>query len=240
MKANQQTIYFLLSTFFCLSFMSVSQAQSGDENLSTITMGRGTLTTVGGHLRLKSKDLPTTKETIELQKKKYLTFSYELVTVDDFDRKAHLRYNIFEDEMEFVRENNLYYLVKEIGRKVHFEETKSTFKVYQFNDKLGYYKVMVDGNLSLLAKHRVRYFEPRPAESGYDKAKPAKYKRQKDELYLAVDQRIRTKLSGIKKSDFLSYFGNRSQEMEDFMKNNKLSYKKAEHLVKILGYYNTF
>ena len=142
--------------------------------------------------------------------------------------------------MEFVRENNLYYLVKEIGRKVYFEETKSTFKVYQFNDKLGYYKVMVDGNLSLLAKHRVRYFEPRPAESGYDKDKPAKYKRQKDELYLAVDQRIKVKLSGVKKSDFLSYFGNRSQEMEDFMKNNKLSYKKVEHLAKIIGYYNTF
>lgn len=214
-------------------------AQTGTTG-NEVSFTRGTLTSVGGHLRLKSVDEPTTKENIEISKKKYLTFTYELVTVDDFDQKAHLRYNIYDDEMEFVRENNLYYLVKEVGRKVYFEDTKSTYKILKHSDKLKYFKVILQGNLTLLARHKVRHFEARPAESNYDKPRPERYKRLKDELYLAIDQKVVTKLSGIKRKDFLQFFGSRSEEISSFMKKNKLSHKKVEDLTKVLGYFNSF
>lgn len=226
----------IISLFFSSNHLKIC-AQNGANN-TQVSFTRGTLTTAGGHLRLKSVDVPSIRENIQIIKKKYLTFTYELVTVDDFDQKAHLRYNIYDDEMEFVRENYLYYLVKEVGRKVYFEDTKSTYKIFKHSDKLTYFKVITQGSLTLLARHKVRHFEPIPAKSNYDKAKPEKYKRLKDELYLAIDHKVLTKLSGIKKSKLLKYFGNRKKEMKIFMKENNLNYKKESDLTKIIGYYN--
>lgn len=237
MKVNR-----LILTLFIISFcivVGIPSAYAQETDVTANNFGRGSLTTLGGYLRLKSQDVNTDEMSIEMRKKKYLTFTYELVTVDDSDIKAHLRYNILDDEMEFVRENNLYYLVKDIGRKVVFENTKATYKILRFNEKLQYFKVLSEGNYTLLAKHRVRYIESRPAESGYDKDKPAKYKRQKDELYLALDQIVLAKLTGIKKSKFMSFFGSRSKEMSTFIKKNKLSYKKTDDIKKIIGYYNS-
>ena len=238
-KMKRLLFSFFASFALCLMGTINTQAQVVTDNTSAGLGRTGSLTTLGGHLRLKSIETSTPELSIEMLKKKYLTFSYELVTVDDSDLKGHLRYNIYDDEMEFVRENNLYYLVKEIGRKVYFEDIKSTYKLLRFNQELHYFKVLAEGNYMLLAKHRVRYFEARPAESGYDKAKPAKYKRLKDELYLATGHKIVTKITGIKKADFINFFGGRSSEMETFMKRNKLSYKKVKDLQKIIGYYNT-
>lgn len=230
----------LLFIFFTLVVgVFTNDAQNSNPNTTVLRTGGGSLTVAGGHLRLKNVDHAAPKMSMEMLKKKYLTFSYDLVTVDDADLKAHLRYNIFEDEMEFVRENSIYYLVKDVGRKVYFEDSKSTYKVLRYNGKLQYFKVLITGNFVLLARHRVRYVEPRPAESGYDKDRPAKYLRLKDEIYLGRDQQVITKLSGIKKSDFLELFGSRSQEIKSFLKKNKLSFKKVDDLEKIIGYYNT-
>ena len=60
-----------------------------------------------------------------------------------------------------------------------------------------------------------------------------------DELYLALGYGKIVKLSGMKKSDFLAVFSNRSAEISTFMKSNKLSHKRSEDLKKIVGYYNT-
>ena len=238
---NRFFISFFLGALFTYGSLSaqITEVGTSDSSPVTVSSGGGSFAFDGGHLRLKNIDKSVPKETIKILKKKYLTFSYELVTIDDSDVQGHLRYNIYEDEMEFIRENSLYYLAKEKGRKVHFDDLKATYKLLSYADKLQYFKVLVNGNYSLLAKHRVRYFEARSAESGYDTAKPAKYKRLKDELYLALGYGKIVKLSGMKKNDFLAVFSNRSTEISTFMKSNKLSHKRSEGLKKIVGYYNT-
>lgn len=187
--------------------------------------------------RLTTVDKSEYKESVELKKKKYLTFSYELALVDEYDTKSRVRYNIYEDQIEFIKDNSIYYLVKEVGRRIYFIESKELYKVFRLDDEPRFFKVHVEGKNSLLAKQRVRYIEPRKALSGYDRAKPANYRRMKDELYIALENRNPVKLSKDKK-EFLEIFGDKSKEMKTFIKHNKLNYRKVEDLKKIIQYFN--
>jgi len=187
--------------------------------------------------RLTTVDKSEYKESVELRKKKYLTFSYELAFVDDYDTKSRVRYNIYEDEIEFIKDNSIYYLVKEVGRRIRFVETKELYRVFKLDEEPNFFKVHVEDKHSLLAKQRVRYIEPRKALSGYDRAKPANYRRMKDELYLALENRNLIKLSRDKK-EFLEVFGNKSETMNTFMRQNKLNFRKIEDLKKIIQYFN--
>jgi hypothetical protein len=201
--------------------------------------GGGGFSMSGAHLRLKIVDKSLVKESIEFEKKKYLTYSYEQAYIDDFDKKVHVRYNIFQDQIEFINQENIYYLTKLIGRKVHFTELNLTYKIYHLNRKYHYFNVLVEGKNSLLAKHRIRYYEAKSSESTYDKAKPARYKRLKDELYLAIDDRELIKISGLNKKEFAACFGDQSEAITSFLKENRFSHKKLEDLKKTVHYYNS-
>ena len=111
------------------------------------------------------------------------------------------------------------------------------YKVYDFKGELHFLKVHLDGENSLLAKQRVRYIEAKVAKSGYDRARPANYKRLKDELYLILDNKL-IKLSKKGKKDFYKLFGSKATVVKEYMKKNKLGYKSIEDLKKVLQYLN--
>lgn len=191
------------------------------------------------HMRLKTVDKSVLEENVELEKKKYLFFNYNLAAVDDYDTKAYVRYNIYNDEMEFVKDKSIYYLAKEVGRRVVFAVPASIYKVYELNGELQFFKVLVEDKNSLIVKHRVRYVDAKVAKSGYDRAKPADYKRLKDEIYLVIGDKKMVKLSKKKKKEFFTSFGDKASEIKAYMKKNKLGYKSAEDLKKVVEYYNT-
>tara|TARA_R110000787_G_scaffold7987_12_gene26903 strand:- start:830 stop:1525 length:696 start_codon:yes stop_codon:yes gene_type:complete len=191
-----------------------------------------------GGLRLKTVDKSAAKESVDLIKKKYLTYSYELASVDAYDTKAYVRYNIFEDEMEFVKDESIYYLAKEVGRKVHFKDSDFTYKVYELNYELKFFKVLVDGKNSLVAKQGIRYIDAKVAISGYDRPKPANYKRVKDEIYIALEDNSLVKISK-NKNQFFSAFGDKESDMKSYMKKNRLNHKNLKDLKEAVTYFNT-
>lgn len=190
------------------------------------------------HLRLTTVDKAATKEAIDLDKKKYLSYNYDLASVDNYDTKAYVRYNIYDDQIEFVKDESIYYLAKEAGRQVSFINTKDLYRVYDFNNDLEYFKVHLDGKNALVAKQRVRYVDAKVAVTGYDIAKPANYKRMKDELYLALENKTLVKLPK-KKKDFFKSFGDKADQIKSYAKENRLGYKKVEDLKKLIAYFNT-
>lgn len=172
-----------------------------------------------------------------IQFKKYLTKDYKPAHVDDFKEKAFLRYNIHEDEMEFVKGDNIYYLKKDVGRKVRFDSTKEEYVVYNFEGEPHFFLAHVEGKNKLLARQVVKFVEERKAETAYDRDKPADYKRKKDELYIVLEGQDFTKVPR-KKKEFYALFGSKTSDVKAFIKKNKLGYKKAEDLKKILTFYN--
>lgn len=189
-------------------------------------------------LQLKIVDKTILKESVELDKKKYVSYSYDLAKVDEYDTQSYVRYNIYEDQMEFVKDESIYYLVKEEGRKVTFIDSKSTYRVFDFDGELGFFKVHVDAKNSLVAKQKVKYVDAKVAISGYDRDRPADYKRLKDEFYLAANNKTLIKLSK-KKKDFFKAFGDKGNQIKDYVKKDKLNHKSLEDIMKIIRYYNT-
>lgn len=183
----------------------------------------------------KAEDVPDDLKAI--QWKKYQSKDYKPAYIDDFKERAYLRYNIFEDQMEFVKDNNIYYLKKDTGRKIRFSDN-TLYKVYGLKGKPQFFLVHIDGKNSLLAKQSVRFVEAKKATSGYDKDKPADYKRRKDVLYLAVEGKGLVEIPSKKKS-FYAVFGNHASTVKSYMKEHKLNYKKVKDLTKLVGYMNT-
>lgn len=173
----------------------------------------------------------------KIQYKKYAFRNYKPCYVDDNKERAFIRYNIFDDQMEFVKDGNIYYLVKEAGRTVIFADN-TTYKVFDLNGDEGFFLVHAEGKNSLIAKQSVRYVEAKKAESTYGSDKPADYKRRKDVLYFVFEGKGLVKVP-TKKKDFYTAFGSQSSSIKSHMKKNKLGYKKLKDLKKIIQYFNT-
>jgi len=182
-----------------------------------------------------SRDVPDGLKAI--QYKKYLTKDYKPARVDDYKQKAFLRYNIYDDEMEFVKGNNIYYLKKDEGRKVRFDDNQK-FVIYSLNGETRYFLAHFDGKSKLLARQVVKFIEATKAESSYDRDEPADYKRKRDELYIALNGQELVKVPRKKKS-FYALFGSKTSDIKKYMKENKLGYKKAKDLKKVVEFYDT-
>ena len=171
-----------------------------------------------------------------IQFKKYLSQDYKPALVYDIKQQTYLRYNIFDDEMEYVKENQIYYLKKEIGRTVRFADN-TTYKVYQKSGSLKYFLVNVEGKNDLVTNQIVKFYPKEEPLSGYDRGKSADYKRRNDEFYIATKSRV-IQLPTNKKS-FYKFFGPKAAKIKSYLKKNRLSYKKIDDLEKVITYYNT-
>ncbi len=187
---------------------------------------------------LNPKSSETLSEDLKrIQHKKYLSQDYKPALVDDFKQKAFLRYNIFEDEMEFVKDETIYYIQKAAGRKIQFMDN-TLYKVYTYNGKPQFFLVHQDGENALLAKQEIKFIEAKKATSSYGSDKPADFKRGKDELFLAIDNKTLVKLSKNKKA-FYNAFGDKAGQIKKYVKANKLKYKSMKDLKDIIAHYNT-
>lgn len=178
------------------------------------------------------------EDKIKLLQKKYLTHGYNASFIDEFKTTAYVRYNLFDDQMEFVKGENIYFLKKELNRKIRFTTLNITYKAYDLKGELHFFAVHVEGENSLLAKQSVRFVKPKKATTTYGKDKPADFKRNKDELYLAINNKKLIKIPTNKKK-FYTVFGSKSSDIKSYMKKNKLSYKNFEDVKKAVFYFNT-
>ena len=175
---------------------------------------------------------------IKLLQKKYLSKVYNPAYVDEFKQLAYVKYNIFEDQMEFVKGEHIYFLKKELNRKIRFTTLNITYKAYDLNGDIHFFALHVEGKNSLLVKQSVRFIVAKKATTTYGKDKPADFKRRKDEFYLALNNKDLVLLP-TKKKEFFSVFGDKESDVKSYMKKNKLGNKKVEDLVKAVSYFNT-
>ena len=203
--------------------------------LVTFTYGVNAQTLAGGEVfTVKGKEDGSEKFQ-KIAHKMYLTTAYLPSKVDDIGETFYLRYNIFRDQMEFTKGSDIVYLKKEEGRKVNFPGLKTQYKILKMKGELHYFVLHNEGKNTLLSKLRMKYVEETPAQSSYHQAKPADFKRSKNELYIAFNNTNPIKVPS-KKKDFYNVFGSKSTLIKDYMKKNKLSHKKIEDIRKIIEY----
>lgn len=173
-----------------------------------------------------------------IKHKMYLTENFDESFIDGNDKKFYLRFNMFKNEMEFMKNDKVFYLNKIEGRTISFKKTNKTYKVLKKGNSLQYFEFFdIAGENKLLLKQSVKYVKPKPAETSYQKAKEADFKRESDVYYLNNKKNL-TKIP-TKKKKFYLLFNDKSSDIKTYCKKNKINIKEKDDLIKVIRYYNT-
>ena len=153
-----------------------------------------------------------------------------------------LRYNAYKDEIEFKKDNELYYIVKTDSCDVIIDNRRYRHVYYQENNETtkGYLLVL---STNLQAKHllfrkdKIRYNQPVIASTSYQSDKPASLT-QEDPVYF-----LSTSLGILqipkKKKELLALFAEKSSQIEQFLKEKKIALSNEKDLVVLTEFLST-
>ncbi len=150
-----------------------------------------------------------------------------------------LRYNIYNDEVEFDTGNGVQAIAApETVDKIEFGDYTMVYVPYSITKKVmrGFFIVKEQGKASLLIKPEVTFVqatEPAP----YKHAEPAKFDRRENEYYIWVQKNEAKLISS--KNDMVDVFPDNHDKLEAFIKKNKIKHRQPEDLRKLVQYYNS-
>ena len=156
-------------------------------------------------------------------------------------RNVPLRYNVFNDELEFKTAENSIQAIATPGiiERVEFGNFKLVYMDYSCSDKKdkGFLRVLVDGYVSLFVKSEVIFREPTEA-AAFKEPAPAKFVNKSDSYYIQIGDKIPQRVRG--KKDIIELFPEHEKKIAHFIKENKIKPRKSENLKELVQYYNSF
>ncbi len=151
-----------------------------------------------------------------------------------------LRYNIFNDQVEFrTKDETVQVLsVPEVIEKVEFGQTTLEYSVYSNLNKIkrGFFVVLEKGKATLYSRPRVNFEDAKKA-AAYSDAKPPRFIKRPDEYYIRLGKEPAELIA--RKKDLEGLFTDHEKEMLEFLNNNKINTNRPEDLVKVVQYYNS-
>lgn len=151
-----------------------------------------------------------------------------------------LRYNIFNDNIEFkTPENKVLAIAQpETIDKVTFGDYTMEYLSYMNVKKVrkGYMLLITKGKASLYAKPEVVYTKATEA-GAYKEPEPAKFERSSDIFYIRIETALAQRIDN--KKDLIQVFPDHQNEIEGFVKKNKISPAKIDELKSLVEYYNS-
>lgn len=230
MKKLNFVVLFLTGFIFC------SSAQSGYQIRETLDFYRSNKMASGEwNPQLTEKDIAGSP---------YLTNDFQKGTVYTTSKYQYnglpLRYNAYNDQMEFkTNENEIQSIAApETVEKIEFDNYKMVYIPYTNAKKIrkGFFIVMEEGNASLYKKPEVvfeRAEEPKP----YQEAKPARFVERPDSYYIKAGSEVARSIET--KKDLTEVFPDHQKEVEKFIKKNKVKLNKPDRLLELVQFYNS-
>lgn len=146
-----------------------------------------------------------------------------------------LRYDIFQDEMEFRKDDKILWLLKKDIKFIRYgSEMVIVTHAVSDTSKLGYFFLKETGKYKIMKKMHVDYNPMVPAK-GYSETIPDKFKREEDEFYLQFEGIPAQRLKNNK--DLSTIFANNSAAL-DFIKKEKIKVNNFESLQKLVNFLN--
>lgn len=150
-----------------------------------------------------------------------------------------LRYNIFQEQMEYMKNEALYVVPPELLiRRVELDSSIFVVDVYLLKDKptFGYFLLLDSGRITLLTKMMVAMTEYVGARA-LQEEKPPRYVRLPDTYYLRVDNGQLIKVGSLKK--LMEALPSHREEMETFARKEKISTRQARDLIRFVRHFNS-
>ncbi|AKH96013.1 hypothetical protein CMU89_13175 [Elizabethkingia anophelis] len=154
----------------------------------------------------------------------YLTNDYIVTKISSLDSSISARYNIYKDEVEFKKNNNIYLVPKtDSYSKISFSNGTNLTLINN-----NYYIInFQQGKNMILKKEKIKYNPAIEAKSSYQEAKPASYVKTNPQFFINTD-------SGpieITKDNLIKSFPNK--DIKSFLNKNKLNLKNENELIKL-------
>lgn len=173
----------------------------------------------------------------------YLTEEYiegEIIFGEANRTKVPVRYNIFQDLMEY-QQNGKALVLDPSGKIKKVKMGDEIFIVEKYNSdgksKYGFLNVLDTGKMTLLSKKRIKYQEPLK-ERGLDGGDlPAKFSRLSDTYFYRFGSDELKEVGSLK--ELIASLPDKQEEIKQFAKQEKISAKKQEELLKLVRYYNS-
>ena len=153
-----------------------------------------------------------------------------------------IRYNAYKDEMEFKRNDQLYYLAKNDTCAIVFASKIYRYAFYKENDSetSGYLEILNEepkAKFGLLKKNKIKLLPAEPATSSYKEDKPAQFAPEKVKYFIKTT-------SGIvelprKKKEVIAFFEGKSDAIEKYLKENKNALNSDKDMISFINFVNT-
>lgn len=154
---------------------------------------------------------------------------------------ANFRYNMHTDQIEYEKYGDIY-ILNNPGDFKYFIIGDNIFcyKLFSTSDgllKKGYFQLLNNGEeATLFKKKNVKFVPPKEAEA-YAPASSAKFMSASDSYFISFHGKPLVRLN-LKRKEFISVFPEKTNEIEHYIANQKLSIRKEEDLLKLVEFYN--
>ncbi|AZI54535.1 hypothetical protein EIB75_04410 [Epilithonimonas vandammei] len=208
-------------------------AQSGNENVSFST----------GNFFMRG-NRPSTKEYVIDGIPYPNGKQFDQVVIQGFSKNVqNLRYNAYDDEMEFKDKTYTYFTNKEEGLKIEFPSLKKVYKTLNYSiegrTKFGYLVLLFENpKYSLYKREKIELLKGEKSPNAYGKDANDYYAKQKD-IYLIENNKQFTKFPKNQK-EFIEVFKLDNANFDTYVKTNKINFSKEEGMIKLIQYLNQF
>jgi hypothetical protein len=151
-----------------------------------------------------------------------------------------LRYNIYDDKIEFVQNEGTYILEPDLRiKKIAFGNYTIVAEKFEYKWKVidGYLVRLDSGKMTLLAKKVVTFKERQETRAMESSPTPAKFSNLGDVFYFKIGNNEPKKIDSMK--EMIASLPDKQEEMNQFVKKEKISPKKEDELLKLVRYYNS-
>ena len=146
-----------------------------------------------------------------------------------------LRYDLFQDEMEFVQDDKTLWLIKKDVNYISYgDEIIKVNENFEVPGKLAYYFVSDSGKYKVYIKKKVEY-HPAVAPKGYSDGSPERFEVGSDEFFLQIGDEPVQKIKNKKALEAI--FVN-DQKVLDYIKKEKIKLA-SNDLQKLVKFLNT-
>lgn len=167
---------------------------------------------------------------------------FRKVAIDGYSKNVqNLRYNAYEDEMEFMQDGKNYFANKEEGIVIKMPEINKTYKAvkYLYNDRsyFNYLVVLSSGvKFNLYKRESVELLKGEKSPNAYGKDANDYFSKTKD-LYLIGNKKVLDKFPKTAK-EAIALFSPVKNDVAEFIKNQKINLNKEEDMIKLVNFVN--
>lgn len=188
-----------------------------------------------------------TPEKIKILGSPYNEKMFSQAKVGTFEQKPFMRYNIFNDEFEYISTKNDTLILDKTDDfgEIVFTNTKKKFKLITYTNlknKL-FYGYLIDlyskNEVTLFKKDNISFTEEKLAKTTLERDMPAKYSVNSPFYFIKIKDKIATEFPENKKG-LLKLFGDKKEILESFFKQNKINFSDENDLKKMVDLISGF